>query len=73
MGELLLLGSAWSMAASLRRESILQSCAVGAIVAFAVAATLDFDWHLAALGLVGGWVAGLASSRQAGETLSPAT
>jgi len=22
---------------------------------------LDFDWHLAALGLVGGWVAGLAA------------
>ena len=45
---------------AVRREDIATSCATAALVAFAVAAALDFDWHLAALGLVGGWVAGLA-------------
>jgi hypothetical protein len=37
---------------------------VAALLAFAVVGALDFDWHLASLGLVGGWVAGLAGRSQ---------
>jgi hypothetical protein len=46
---------------AVRREDVATSCAAAALVAFAVVGSLDFDWHLAALGLVGGWVAGLAA------------
>ena len=62
VGELLLLAAAGSVAAATRRRDALSSCAAGALVAFAVAALFDFDWHLAALGLLGGWVAGLATT-----------
>jgi len=61
VGELLLLAAAGSIAAVVRRRDVLSSCAAGALVAFAVAAAFDFDWHLAALGLLGGWAAGLAA------------
>ena len=60
VGELLLLAAVGTVAISVRREDDRSSCAVGALAAFAVAGALDFDWHLAALCLVGGWVAGLA-------------
>jgi O-antigen ligase len=60
VGALLLLASAGTVVAAVRREDVLTSCATGALVAFAVAGALDFDWHLAALGVVGGWVTGLA-------------
>jgi hypothetical protein len=46
---------------AVRREDVATSCAAAALVAFAVVGALDFDWHLASLGLVGGWVAGLAT------------
>jgi hypothetical protein len=62
VGALLLLVTAGSVAAMTRRRDVLSSCAAGALVAFAVAAAFDFDWHLAALGLVGGWAAGLATT-----------
>jgi len=61
VGELLLLAAAASIIAVVRRRDVLSSCAAGALVAFAVAAAFDFDWHLAALGLIGGWAAGLAA------------
>jgi O-antigen ligase len=48
---------------SVRCNSVLSSCAVAALVAFAVAGAFDFDWHLPALALMAGWVAGLASRR----------
>jgi O-antigen ligase len=60
VGELLLVVAGIGVIRAVRREDIATSCAAGALVAFAVVGTLDFDWHLAALGLVGGWVAGLA-------------
>jgi hypothetical protein len=43
-----------------RRVDTLTSCAVGALVCLGVAGAFDFDWHLSFLGLLGGWVAGLA-------------
>jgi O-antigen ligase len=45
---------------AVRRVDVLTSCAVGALVCLAVAGVVDFDWHLSFLGLLGGWVAGLA-------------
>ena len=60
VGEILLLGVGVCIVRAVRREDIATSCATAALVAFAVVGVLDFDWHLAALGLVGGWVAGLA-------------
>jgi O-antigen ligase len=60
VGVLLLLLALGAIAMTVRRTDTLSSCAAGAVVAFAVAALLDFDWHLAALGLVGGWAAALA-------------
>ena len=64
VGLLLLLAAGGSVVAAVRRDDLLTSCATGALVAFAVAGALDFDWHLAALGMVGGWVAGLAGPRR---------
>ncbi len=60
IGEILLVGIGVCVVRAIRREDIATSCATAAFVAFAVVGALDFDWHLAALGLVGGWVAGLA-------------
>jgi hypothetical protein len=60
IGAALLVVSGICVARAVRRVDLATSCATAALVAFAVAATLDFDWHLASLGLVGGWVAGLA-------------
>ena len=60
VGDLLLLAAVGTVAVAIRREDTLSSCAAAALMAFAVAGAFDFDWHLSALGLVGGWVAGLA-------------
>ena len=60
VGVLLLLLALGAIAMTVRRTDTLSSCAAGAVVAFAAAALLDFDWHLAALGLVGGWATALA-------------
>jgi O-antigen ligase len=60
VGALLLVLCGACVARAVRRVDVATSCATGALLAFAVAGALDFDWHLAALGLVGGWVAGLA-------------
>jgi O-antigen ligase len=69
VGELLLLASTGTVIAAVRRRDVLSSCATGALAAFAVAGALDFDWHLAALGLVGGWAAGLAGSPRTGPAV----
>jgi len=60
VGAILLVCTGVCVVRAVRREDVASSCATAALVAFAVAGALDFDWHLAALGLVGGWVAGLA-------------
>jgi hypothetical protein len=62
VGLLLLVLAGSSLAGVLRRFDTLSSCALGAVVALGVAGLLDFDWHLSFLGLLGGWVAGLATS-----------
>jgi len=61
VGFLLLLVVCGTLFVTVRRRDDATSCACAALVAFAVAGALDFDWHLSALGLIGGWVAGLAS------------
>jgi O-Antigen ligase len=64
MAGLALLGlSALAIVRTIRRIDVLTSCAVAASVCWAVAGGLDFDWHLPAVGLLGGWCAGLAASR----------
>jgi O-antigen ligase len=52
--------SAVTVARATRRRDVATSCAAAALVAFALAAGLDFDWHLPALALLGGWAAGMA-------------
>jgi len=72
VGEALLVIAGVCVVRAVRREDVATSCAAAALVAFAVAGALDFDWHLAALGLVGGWVAGLAGrSDSVDQVLEP--
>ena len=54
---------ALSLARALRRTGPLSSCAVAAVVCWAVGGLFDFSWHLPVVGLVGGWCAGLAVPR----------
>ncbi len=49
-----------SLVRDLRRAGPLSSCAVAAVVCWAVGGAFDFSWHLPVLGLLGGWCAGLA-------------
>lgn len=67
VGIALLIFAGSSLARVLRRFDTLSSCALGALVALGVAGAFDFDWHLSFLGLIGGWVAGLATSVVSGE------
>ena len=60
VGALLLAVLIACVARAVRRHDVLASCAVGALVAFACSAGLDFDWHLPALCLWAGLVGGLA-------------
>lgn len=60
VGVVLLAAAMAAIGASIRRRDQLSACAAAAVVAWAVAGALDFDWHLAALGLIAGWAAGLA-------------
>jgi O-antigen ligase len=60
IGVTLLLLAAVAVARSVRRTDVGTSCALGALVAFALGGAVDFDWHLPAIALMGGWVAGLA-------------
>jgi O-antigen ligase len=52
--------SGLAVARATHRRDVATSCAAAALVAFALAAGLDFDWHLPALALFGGWAAGMA-------------
>ncbi len=56
-----------SLAKVLRRVDALSSCAVAAVVCWAVGGAFDFDWHLPVVGLVGGWCAGLAANGDRGR------
>ncbi len=59
---LALLGlSGVSVGRVVRRFDPLASCAVGAIVCWAMAGAFDFDWHLSVVGLLGGCCVGLAA------------
>ena len=51
----------FSLARAFRRTDLLSSCAVAAVVCWAVGGLFDFSWHLPVVGLVGGWCAGLAA------------
>jgi hypothetical protein len=64
IGATLLVLTGVCVVRAVRRQDVATSCAVAALLAFAVVGALDFDWHLASLGLVGGWVAGLAGRSQ---------
>jgi len=46
-----------------RRTDVLSSCAVAALVCLAVVGGVDFDWHIPAIGLLGGAIAGLTTRR----------
>jgi len=61
VGAALLALAVVALARAVRRVDVLTSCAVGALVCLAIAGLVDFDWHLSFLGLLGGWVAGLAA------------
>ena len=50
----------FSLVRALRRTGPLSSCAVAAVVCWAVGGAFDFSWHVPVLGLLGGWCAGLA-------------
>lgn len=60
IGGVLLVAAAAAVGRAVRREDALTSCALGAVLAFAVVGVFDFDWHLPAVALAGGWAAGLA-------------
>lgn len=60
VGGALLLACGIGAGLALRRRDDLSSSAVAALVTFAVAGSVDFDWHLPALALAAGWAAGLA-------------
>jgi hypothetical protein len=55
---------ALSLARALRRIDPLLSCAVAALVCWAVGGLFDFSCHLRVVGLVGGWCAGLATGTE---------
>ena len=61
----LLAAAGTAVVRGLRRNNVLSSCAIAALVAFAVAGATDFDWHIPALALMGGWVAGIADGENA--------
>ena len=50
-----------------RRFDVLSSCAVAALVGWAVGGAFDFDWHLSFVGVLGGFCLGLAARRDAVE------
>jgi O-Antigen ligase len=66
---ILVLAAMGCVVAAVRRDDVTTSCAVAGLCAFALIGAVDFDWHLPALGLLGGWVAGLAGKPRTG--LSP--
>ncbi|HWF15866.1 MAG TPA: O-antigen ligase family protein [Acidimicrobiales bacterium] len=62
VGLALLVIAILMIARTVRRTDLGTSCALGALIAFAFCGAFDFDWHVPMIGLMAGWVAGLASS-----------
>ncbi len=60
VGLALLTFSSVAIVRVVRRVDVLSSCAVAALVCWAVAGGFDFDWHLSVVGLLGGCCVGLA-------------
>ena len=60
IGLLLLLCVVVAVATTVRRTDVGTSCALGALITFAVCGAVDFDWHLPTIALMGGVVAGMA-------------
>lgn len=60
LGGGLLLAVGVALVTTARRRDLPSSCAVAALVAFAVAGAFDYDWHLPALCLVAGLAAAMA-------------
>jgi hypothetical protein len=50
-----------------RRFDVLSSCASAALGCLLVGGVFDFDWHLAFIGGLGGWCAGLAAKGRTGD------
>jgi hypothetical protein len=63
IGLALLVLAGLSLVRAVRRVDLVTSCATAALVCWAVGGAFDFDWHLPFVGLLGGWVAGLATRR----------
>lgn len=68
VGLMLLVGAFAAAARLVRRSDAVSSCAVGALVCWAVVGAFDFDWHIPVFGLLGGCAIGLAARRGHGET-----
>ncbi len=65
IGLLLLVVVVVAVAKSVRRTDVATSCALGALITFAVCGAVDFDWHLPTIALMGGLVAGMAGAATA--------
>lgn len=65
VGALSLVALVVSLVSAVRRNSLLHSCAIGGLVCLAAGGAFDFDWHVPVVGLLGGWIAGLAVRRAA--------
>lgn len=50
-----------------RRDDLLARSAVAALVVFALAASLDFVWHIPAIAMFAGWCVGLAAKERENE------
>jgi hypothetical protein len=64
VGVALLVASVVSVIRVVRRTDVLASCAIAAVVCFAIAGGFDFDWHLSVIGVLGGWCVGLAAKQR---------
>jgi O-Antigen ligase len=71
IGLILLAFSIVSVVRIARRSDPLASCAVAALVCWAVAGAFDFDWHLPFIGFLGGWCVGLARQRSVKHEVFP--
>lgn len=63
VGLALLAAVAVAVGRLVRRVDVQSSAATASLVCWAAGGLFDFNWHLSALGLLGGWVAGMAARR----------
>jgi hypothetical protein len=71
IGAALLAASFVAVIRVVRRTDVLASCAIAALVCFAIGGGFDFDWHLSVIGVLGGWCVGLAASQRSEAQNSP--